>query len=211
WVDAEQQAYDDDQDQRAAAELHAAAADGESAAAGRSHAGSILDVLAFAHVFESHVGLLAWCAKGPSRLERAIEERQTHVHPVVDVRVIVVEFLVRVTDAGLRKSQRQEPRPVMDVVLVAPAAVDIDALERAQRPRIAADEQHWVVGEPALPARFYQLAGLEIERQAEAQRRARIGIVGRRHAQVHDRVPFSRRELLLAPDGREEALDAAAG
>src|SRR3990170_1723912 len=62
---------------------------------------------------------------GRSGLQCPVEERQAHVHPVIDVRVVVVEFLVAVPDAGRGKPLRQNARAVMDVVLVAPAAVDV--------------------------------------------------------------------------------------
>src|ERR1700687_2675294 len=38
-----------------------------------------------------------------SGLERLVEERQAHVHPVVDVRMVVVELLVGMLDAGRRE------------------------------------------------------------------------------------------------------------
>src|SRR4029078_10132339 len=43
---------------------------------------------------------------------------------------------------------------------------------------------------------------------AEAERRARVGIVGRGHAQIHDGVALLPRQLLLLPHVVEEALDA---
>ena len=61
------------------------------------------------------------------RLQRPIQVRQARVHAVVDVRVVVVEFLVTVRDARGREAPRQLPRAEVDVVLVAPAAVDVDA------------------------------------------------------------------------------------
>jgi hypothetical protein len=73
-------------------------------------------------------------------LQRPVQKRQADVHPVVDVRVIVVVLLVHVPDAGLGQPQRQQPRAVMDVILVAPAAVDVDPLERAQVRRVLADQ-----------------------------------------------------------------------
>src|SRR6185436_19454282 len=42
---------------------------------------------------------VVWPAAAASGFQRPVEERQAHVHPVVDVRVIVVEFLVDVPDA----------------------------------------------------------------------------------------------------------------
>src|SRR5271156_5315725 len=96
----------------------------------------------------------------------------------------------------------------MDMVLIAPAAVDVDALERFEVLAVSVDEQDRVILEPALPAFFDQLAGLQVERQAEAQRCFRVGIVGRRHAYVHDAMTLRGRKLLLAPHVVEEAPDA---
>ena len=62
-----------------------------------------------------------------SGLQCPVEKRQAHVHPVVDVGVVVVELLVGVADAGRGEALRQDARAVVDMVLVAPAAVDIDA------------------------------------------------------------------------------------
>ena len=58
-----------------------------------------------------------------------IKKRQADVHAVIDVRMVVVEFLVWCVDAGLRQALRQDARAVVDVVLVAPAAVDVDAAQ----------------------------------------------------------------------------------
>src|SRR5207245_11378477 len=82
----------------------------------------------------------AWCPK--LRLpwdemvsaERLREERQRHVHPVVDVRVRVVELLVGVRDAGKRQALGEDAAAELDMVLVARAAIDVDA---AQRPEVA--------------------------------------------------------------------------
>src|ERR1044071_1064356 len=59
-------------------------------------------------------------------LQRLVEERQADVHPVVDVGMVVVELLVAVLDFCKRKLLGQDASAVMDVVLVAPAAVDVD-------------------------------------------------------------------------------------
>ena len=44
--------------------------------------------------------------------------------------LVVVEFLIAVLDASLGKALRQDARAVVDVVLVAPAAVDVDPPQR---------------------------------------------------------------------------------
>src|SRR6185436_236837 len=66
-----------------------------------------------------------------------------------------------------------------------------------------------IVAPPLAPALLDHLARLGVERDAEAERRARVGIVGRGHAEIHDRVAFLPRQLLLLPHVVEEALDAA--
>jgi len=80
-----------------------------------------------------------------------------------------MELLVGVPDAGLRQVLREQARTVMDVILIAPPAIDVDALERLEIRLVAVDEQDRIVLEPSLPAFFDDLAGLEIERQAETQ------------------------------------------
>src|SRR5438128_217249 len=97
----------------------------------------------------------------------------------------------------------------MDVVLVAPAAIDVDPAQGLQVALVSVDEMDRVVVEPALPALFDELTRLEVERQAEAERRVPVGIVCRRHADVHDRVSLRVRELFLAPYGIEKAAHAA--
>ncbi len=58
-----------------------------------------------------------------------IKKRKTDIHPVVDVGMVVVEFLVAVADAGLGEALGEDARALVDVVLVAPAAVDGDAAQ----------------------------------------------------------------------------------
>src|SRR5688500_8752065 len=65
-----------------------------------------------------------------------------------------------------------------------------------------------VVAPPLAPALLDQLARFGVERDAEAERRARVGVVGRGHAEIHDRVAFLPGELLLLPHVVEEAPDA---
>jgi hypothetical protein len=67
-----------------------------------------------------------------SGLQRPVEERQARVHPVIDVGVVVVEFLVGVADAGCGEPLRQDARAVVDVILVAPAAIDVNAAQRLE-------------------------------------------------------------------------------
>ena len=62
----------------------------------------------------------------PPSAQRPIEKRQAHVHPVIDIRMIIIEFLIPMLDPGLRKPPRQYPRAVVDVILVPPPAIDVD-------------------------------------------------------------------------------------
>src|SRR5690606_22660785 len=57
----------------------------------------------------------------PRRLgpERLVEKRQADVHPVVDVRMRIVELLVGMPDAGGSEAGGQDAGAVVDVVLVA--------------------------------------------------------------------------------------------
>ena len=104
--------------------------------------------------------------------ECAIEKREADVHTIVDVGVVVVELLVGVPDAGLREAFGQDPRPVMDMVLVAPAAIDVDAAQRFQRRLVLADEIDGIVREPVFPACGNDFSAFEVERQTESERRA---------------------------------------
>src|SRR3990170_4872580 len=74
------------------------------------------------------------------RFESSIEKRQADVHPVVDVGVVVVEFLVSVADAGLGEPGGQDARAVVNVKLVAPAAVDVDAAQGLEARLVLADQ-----------------------------------------------------------------------
>ncbi len=82
----------------------------------------------------------------------------------------------------------------------------------AQRLEIAAilrHQVHRVACAPVLPALRDHLTGLEVERQPEPVGRARIGIVGRGHAQVHDAVALGHAHLGLRPHRFEEGAHAA--
>src|SRR5262249_40301655 len=143
-----------------------------------------------------------------SGLERAEEEGKAHIHAVVYVGMVVVELFVGMLDPRLRQALGQDARSIVNVELVAPAAVDIDALERLEIGTVGSDEMDGVVLEPIAPARPDRLAALHVERNAESQRCALVGIVGRRHADVHDGVALGHGKLLLVPYVVEEALDS---
>src|SRR5437763_5292224 len=111
-------------------------------------------------------------------------------------------------DSGRGEAFGQDARAVLDVVLVAPPAVDVDAGERLQVAAVPCNEIDRVVPAPIAPALLDHLARLEVERDAEAERRPRIRIVGGRHAEVHDAEGFLHGELFLLPHVREKAPDA---
>src|SRR5437879_12573628 len=68
----------------------------------------------------------------PLRLQGSVQERQADIHPVVDVRVGVVEFLIPVRNPCLGEPLGQEAAAVVQPVLVAPAATGGDALQTLQ-------------------------------------------------------------------------------
>src|SRR5688572_5723658 len=65
-----------------------------------------------------------------------------------------------------------------------------------------------VMAAPVAPALFDRFARFGVERDAEAERRARVGVVGRGHAEVHDGVAFAARKLFLCPDFFEKTANA---
>src|SRR5437773_12025662 len=99
--------------------------------------------------------------------------------------MVVVELLVLVPDARGGEARGEDARAVMDMELVAPAAIDVDAAQALQVRPVAIHEVDWIVPAPIRPAPG-RLARLQVERYAKAVGRARIGIVGRRHAEIHD-------------------------
>src|SRR5437879_12400833 len=104
--------------------------------------------------------------------------------------MIVVEFLVSVRDARPLQTPREDARAVVDVELVAPAAVDVDTAQRPEVALVPLDEPYRVVPLPLPPALGKHFAGLEVERQAEAVGRRRLGVGGGRHAEVPEAAPF---------------------
>jgi len=72
---------------------------------------------------------------------------------------------------------RQDARAVLDVILVAPAAIDVDAAQRLEAVAELRDEIDRVVLAPFAPALFDDLARFEVEGNAEAERRFSIRIV----------------------------------
>jgi hypothetical protein len=59
--------------------------------------------------------------------QRAIQEGQASLHPVVDRGVRIVELLVNVRHAVLGQPLGEQSAAVVDAVLIAPAAIDEDA------------------------------------------------------------------------------------
>ena len=112
-------------------------------------------------------------------------------------------------DAGAGEPLGQDARAVVQVVLVTPAAVDVDAFQRAQVRGVPRHEMDRVMALPCLPALADQFAGFEVEWQPEAQRHRRIGIVGGCHRDVHEDMPFGVGKLVSCPYVLQKALDAA--
>src|SRR5450755_37472 len=104
-------------------------------------------------------------------------------------------------DAELGEAPGQDARSVVNVILVSPAAVDVDAAQGSQRLRVALDHMDRVVGEPRFPAWLDTLTGLEVERQAKSVRCLWIGVVARGHAKHHDGMAIRGSQLLLFPQG----------
>src|SRR5947207_8284881 len=84
--------------------------------------------------------------------QHPIQIRQARVHPVVDVRVIVVELLVLVLDAVRGEARGEDASAVMDMELVAPAAIDVDAAQGLQVCAVALDEVARIMAPPVRPA-----------------------------------------------------------
>src|SRR5262245_58194508 len=104
-----------------------------------------------------HGGPSLGFAPPPSSPQRAGQEGQADVHAVVDVGVVVGEFLVGVGDAEAGQGTVELAGTVLQVELVLVAAVDVDALQPAQVVGAALDHAHGVVGQPVLPALGDQL------------------------------------------------------
>ena len=71
------------------------------------------------------------------------------------------------------------------------------------------DEVDGIVLQPLSPALPDELARVERERQAEAVRRFRVGVVGRGHREIHQAVHLGARQRFAAVHAVEKALDAA--
>jgi hypothetical protein len=84
--------------------------------------------------------------------EDFVKNRQADIHPIVDVGVVVVELLVGVADAGGGEAGGEEAGAVVAVVLVAPAAVDVDAAQGFQGGAVSGDEVDRVVPAPGATA-----------------------------------------------------------
>src|SRR5690606_32531945 len=95
----------------------------------------------------------------PGSFQRSAEERQAPVHAMVDAGVAALELLVGVRHPGAFELPRQYAGAVVNVVLVVPAAVQIEALERLQARRVAAHQVDRVVTPPGPPAGLDAFAG----------------------------------------------------
>src|SRR5207237_1232728 len=67
-----------------------------------------------------------------SGLQRPVEKGKAYIHPVIDRRMIVVELLINLFDACLGEAFRQDARAVMQIILIAPAAIDVDEPQRLE-------------------------------------------------------------------------------
>ncbi len=63
------------------------------------------------------------------RPQGPIEEGQASIHPIIDAGVGIVELFIGMLDALLMKTLGQDSRSILDMVLVAPTAIDIDPLQ----------------------------------------------------------------------------------
>jgi len=108
-----------------------------------------------------------------------------------------------------RQFTRQYARAEMQVILVAPAAIDVDAVQGFEVGLVLADQVDRIVFQPLLPARRQEFSRFQVKRKAETQGRAGIRIVGRGHGDFHQRMSFGLVQLFLRPNGVEKALDAS--
>src|SRR5690606_25157600 len=141
--------------------------------------------------------------------KRTQQKRQAAVHAVVDARVRAVELLVHVLDAVLREPARQNPGAVVEPVLIAPAAVEVNSPQRLQVLRETLDEMDRIVAQPLPPALRNQLPRLEIERHPQPPRILRVRVVGGRHAEIHEAMHLGAGRVRLAPYGLEKTADSA--
>src|SRR5450432_2532783 len=102
----------------------------------------------------------------------------------------VVELFVGVLYPMQGQLLRQDARSKMQVILVTPAAVQINAAKGLEVGLVFADKMDWIVPLPLLPACRKKLPGFEIDRQAKAQWCLRIGVIGSGHRDFHQRMPL---------------------
>src|SRR5262245_64113137 len=115
-------------------------------------------------------------------------------------------------DAEVRQLARERARAPVEMVLVEPAAVDVDELHPAQRcaTLLAIDHADGIPRVPALEDGVIERAAIDVEREADAERLARIGAEDGAHREHHDR-PEPAALLLLhrRVERSDERLDAA--
>jgi hypothetical protein len=104
----------------------------QRAAGLREHLGQQLgEIVELRFFFERRLDVSADARRFASTLaQRAREKRQASIHSVVNAGVRIVELLVAMRDAMLGQPQRELTRAVVDLVLIAPTAVDEDASQR---------------------------------------------------------------------------------
>ena len=94
------------------------------------------------------------------------------------------------SNASFLQPLRQNPAAKLNMILIAPAAIDKQSFQAFQIFRVARDQVNWIVLKPTLPAYFKLFSSFHIKRDPKAVRCVRIGGVTRRHAQVHEAVDF---------------------
>jgi hypothetical protein len=99
------------------------------------------------------------------RLERRAETVERLDVAVVHRGVIVIELLILVADAEAREPVPKNARTVVEVVLVAAPALDVEESQALQALRVALGHEDGIPLQPSRPDGLVQLPGLRIERQ----------------------------------------------
>ena len=117
----------------------------------------------------------------------------------------------------MRDSRRLEapvhdPRAIDDVVLVDVAAIEIEGFQAAEglAMRWLLEHRQRIPAQPVGPALRDDLAGVQIDRQAQAEEGVGIGIEARGLREISISVPVLVLDLRPCLEGGDEALDRAA-
>src|SRR5215204_2214808 len=101
--------------------------------------------------------------------QRLREKRQALVHPVIDTAMVVGKFLITMGNAKLVKPSHEAAGPVEQIELVVVPAIDVERLEPAQIVGLGFDRDGRVLAQPIGPAFLDDLAGVERDRQPDAE------------------------------------------